>query len=114
MHAVVTEGRFAREHDPPETRGQRVESYHIMFYDDTEYAWKYMLNSTRFHYRKLLKVASFVFISEILDVPFSLIVPRLSRKRGTLKLIRPSVLLSVRLSVGLSVCHKNFNLAHIF
>ena len=32
--------------------------------------------------------------------------PRLSRKLGTLKLIR--------LSVCLSVCHKNFNLAHIF
>ena len=37
-------------------------------------------------------------------------VPRLSQKRGTLKLIR----LSVCPSVPLSVCHKNFNLAHIF
>ena len=33
-------------------------------------------------------------------------VPFLSRKRGTLKLIRPSVCLSVR--------HKNFNIVHIF
>ena len=33
-------------------------------------------------------------------------VPRLSRKWGTLKLVRPSVCPSV--------CHKNYNLAHIF
>ena len=32
--------------------------------------------------------------------------PRLSRKLGTLKLIRPSI--------RLSVCHKNLNLSHIF
>ena len=37
-------------------------------------------------------------------------VPRLSRKRGILKLIRPSVCPSV----CQSLCHKNFNLAHIF
>ena len=39
-----------------------------------------------------------------------LFVPRLSRKRGILKLIRPSVCPSV----CQSLCHKNFNLAHIF
>ena len=38
-------------------------------------------------------------------------VPRLSRKRGTLKLISPSVRQSVRPSVCLS---QKFNLAHIF
>ena len=50
------------------------------------------------------------------------IVPRLSRKQGTLNLIRLSVYLSVCLSVCLSVspsvrlflCHKTFNLDHIF
>ena len=36
--------------------------------------------------------------------------PRLSWKRGTLKLIRPYV----SPSVCQSLCHKNFNLAHIF
>ena len=48
----------------------------------------------------------------IIFLPF--IVPRLSRKWGTLNLIRPSVGPSVCLSASPSVCHKNFNLAHIF
>ena len=38
--------------------------------------------------------------------PFSVIVPRRSRKRGTLK--------HICLSIRLSVHHKNFNLDHIF
>ena len=40
------------------------------------------------------------------DMLKSLLSPHLLWKRGTLKLIRPSV--------SLSICHKNFNLAQIF
>ena len=40
----------------------------------------------------------------------NLIVPRFRESVGTLNLIRPSV----RPSVCLSVCHKNFNLGHNF
>ena len=38
------------------------------------------------------------------------VVPRFRESAGTLNLIRPSV----PLSVCLSVCHKNFNLGHNF
>ena len=43
-----------------------------------------------------------------------LIVPRFCESVGTLNLIRLSVRPSVPTSVRPSVCHKNFNLAHIF
>ena len=57
----------------------------------------------------LLIVAIYIWLppaSYVVFLTTLVIVPRLSRKRGTLKLIRPSVCPSV--------CLKNFNLAHIF
>ena len=57
-------------------------------------------------YRKFIHTITFIDA----ETCYKFIVPRLSRKRVTLKLIRPSVCPSV----CQSLCHKNFNLAHIF
>ena len=60
------------------------------------------------HYRYLHRLNSLILDLGTFVNDFYL--PRLSRERVTLKLIRPTVCQSVRPSV----CHKNFNLAHIF
>ena len=77
MSSIFTPGNFHKEGNTTITEELPHENFHVYC----------ILNA---------------FISSQGNSSFQLLSPALKRKRGTIKLIRPSV------------CHKNFNLAHIF
>ena len=85
---------------------------HWITWNSTSHPFLFQLNFALFghHFSNLPRIIDEGLVREMLTRSVWLIVPRFRESVRTLNLIRPSV----PLSVCLSVCHKNFNIGHNF